>query len=334
MGEAHREPWQRGDLVLLGAVVLLGASFLVRLGAVDITEPDEARYAAVARAMVEGGDYVTPSINGFIYLDKPPLLHWLNALSMRVFGFTAFAARLPSVLAALAAVFITCLIGASMGGRRTGLWAAIVLGTSIMHAGVARFCRYDAVFALALTAALGCVWQAIRNPQTMRWHVAGGVCVGAAILTKGPIGLVLATVALVVFLVLAGSGRAPCKILVVVTEDKDKERFEAVEAEAKKRGYGLFTVADSLGALKKAHTERPDKILVMLREPRFSECHVVRELWADRHTKDIPIASLDDKGASVEMFRSFQAALGSSARSPWAPGVGAPGRSPRLVGRA
>ena len=187
----RQQPWPRGDLALLVAALLLGAAYFVRLGVVDVTEPDEVRYAVVGRTMVESGDAITPRVNGFVYLDKPPLLHWLNALSMRLSGFTAFAARLPSVLAGLGTVAVAAGLAAGLAGRRAGLWTAIVLLSAVLPAGVSRLCRYDAVFTLGLTAALACAWQALRQPQRLGWYIGAGAGVAAAILTKGPVALVL-----------------------------------------------------------------------------------------------------------------------------------------------
>ena len=65
----------------MAAAALFGASAValtIRLGALGLLEPDEARYAAVAKSMLASGDLVTPRFNGFVYLDKPPMLHWLT----------------------------------------------------------------------------------------------------------------------------------------------------------------------------------------------------------------------------------------------------------------
>ena len=196
-------PWPRRDTALLVAAVVLAAAYFVRLGVVDVTEPDEVRYAVVARTMVESGDIVTPRINGCVYLDKPPLLHWLNALSMRALGFTAFAARLPSVLVGLATVAVAGWLAASIAGREAGLWTSVVLLSAAMPAGVSRLCRYDALFTLGVTAALACAWQALQHPGCLRWYAAAGVCTAAAILAKGPVALALVGGSLAVFALLA-----------------------------------------------------------------------------------------------------------------------------------
>ena len=96
------------ELVLLLAVSLpflffgLGLSFL---------DPDEGLYGAIAREMVQRGDWVTPRFNGFPYLEKPPLLFWLTALTFRLFGPSEWAVRLWSVLPALGTVLLAWRMG-------------------------------------------------------------------------------------------------------------------------------------------------------------------------------------------------------------------------------
>jgi hypothetical protein len=64
-----------------------------------LLEPQEARYAEIPREMLASGDLVVPRLNGLPYFEKPPLLYWANAASLRLFGETPFAARLPTRLA-------------------------------------------------------------------------------------------------------------------------------------------------------------------------------------------------------------------------------------------
>ena len=53
------------------------------LGTIPFLEPDEGRYAEIPREMLASGDFVTPRLNGVVYLEKPPLYYWGTALSMR-----------------------------------------------------------------------------------------------------------------------------------------------------------------------------------------------------------------------------------------------------------
>ena len=90
-------------LLLVAATVL----FFAGLGRLPLIEPDEGRNAEVGREMLASGDWVTPHYNGFAYLDKPAVYFWMVAASMKMFGVSEAAARLPSALMALATTLAT-----------------------------------------------------------------------------------------------------------------------------------------------------------------------------------------------------------------------------------
>src|ERR1700684_2976780 len=78
---------------LLAAII-----YLPGLGRPALWEPDEGRYAEIAREMVVSGDYVTPRDDFELYFEKPPLVYWANAASIKVFGGNEFAVRLSGAL--------------------------------------------------------------------------------------------------------------------------------------------------------------------------------------------------------------------------------------------
>src|SRR6476469_160549 len=79
--------------------------------------PDEPRYAQVAREMLERGDWITPTLGGHTWFEKPALLYWLEILSYRVFGVSEAAARLGPALCGLATVAALYVIGRTLQGR-------------------------------------------------------------------------------------------------------------------------------------------------------------------------------------------------------------------------
>src|SRR2546428_13485046 len=89
-------------------VLLVSALFfslaMLRAGSMPLTDPDEGRYAEIAREMVASGDYVVPHLFSIPYLEKPPLLYWLTALSFRALGENEIAARLVPALTPTAGV--------------------------------------------------------------------------------------------------------------------------------------------------------------------------------------------------------------------------------------
>ncbi len=88
---------KRVQVLLL--VAFTSVLYFVNLGQWDLWNPDEPRYAEVAREMVINGDWVLMHYNGDVYPDKPPLFFWLIGLSSYLFqGFTSFSVRFPSSL--------------------------------------------------------------------------------------------------------------------------------------------------------------------------------------------------------------------------------------------
>ncbi len=113
-----------------GLVTLVGLGlFFPGLGVPGLMDPDEGRYAEIAREMLLLRDWLVPHLNLVPYLEKPPLVYWLTAMSLGAFGLGEWAARLPSALAALAGLYLAFWLGRALWGERQGLWGAVVLAT-------------------------------------------------------------------------------------------------------------------------------------------------------------------------------------------------------------
>ena len=80
----------------------------------------DAVQAQIARNMITSGDWVTPRLDGVVYLEKPPLIYWLIAASYKIFGIHDWAARVPMALASLAVCWLTTAFGIWAFGRRAG----------------------------------------------------------------------------------------------------------------------------------------------------------------------------------------------------------------------
>src|SRR5260370_215325 len=107
---------KRGWLLLF---IGIAGFYLWGLGSLPLVGPDEPRYAEVAREMFVRGDFVTPTLGGFPWFEKPPLLYWMMVAAYRVFGINEYAVRLgPAICGLLTAVFIY-LIGRTIGKHRS-----------------------------------------------------------------------------------------------------------------------------------------------------------------------------------------------------------------------
>src|SRR4030042_4017626 len=117
---------------------LLGFCFffyLLNLGQWDLWNPDEPRYAQVAREMVNGGEWILMHFNGKVYGDKPPLFFWFIALSSFLWqGFNSFSVRFPSALFGTLTVLLTFLIGKYLYSSRTGFLSGLIIATSVQFA--------------------------------------------------------------------------------------------------------------------------------------------------------------------------------------------------------
>src|SRR2546421_3482707 len=114
----------RHYLLLLLLSMLLS---LVNLGTPSLWDIDEGNNAEAAREMYESGNWIVPTFNFVLRVDKPALLYWLQMLGYHFFGVSEFSARLPSALAALGAVLLTYELGRKMFSPVAGLYAGLVL---------------------------------------------------------------------------------------------------------------------------------------------------------------------------------------------------------------
>src|SRR5690349_16295927 len=130
-------------VAMLALPVVAAALLAIRLD-VPAFFDNEGRYAEVAREMVLRGDWISPHLDFTLFLNKPPLTFWLAALVFRLAGPTEWA-RLVALVAAAAALYATCRLGALLHGARAGLVGGLALATSVGFALEARTLRPDMV---------------------------------------------------------------------------------------------------------------------------------------------------------------------------------------------
>lgn len=182
----------RGDLLIL--ILFFGTIYLFAASRLTLTNPDEPRYAGIAREMIATGDWVTPRLNDTRYFEKPPLVPWLVALSRLAFGPGETAARLPAVVFGVGGVLLAYAAGRRLFGREAGLAASVVLGTSLLHFALSWLLLLDMALAVTMSAALFCFLLGVREPPGPRRRglfLALYATAALATLAKGLIGVLL-----------------------------------------------------------------------------------------------------------------------------------------------
>jgi 4-amino-4-deoxy-L-arabinose transferase-like glycosyltransferase len=184
---------------LLLILSLGGLVFLFNLGQRDLWEPDETRYAVVAREMKGSGNWIVPHLNGAAYAEKPPLFFWLVNLSTFFFGENSeFTNRLPSALAGLFTLLITVLFAERLFNEKAGLFSGLALATCLLFPQVSRWMLLDSLFVLLFVAATLFLYQGFHiEEKRRRGYLLAGLFMGFGVLTKGPI----AYLPLLIFLV-------------------------------------------------------------------------------------------------------------------------------------
>jgi 4-amino-4-deoxy-L-arabinose transferase-like glycosyltransferase len=162
-------------------------------------------YLQIAREMLGRHDFVTPTIDGVRFFDKPPLMYWMAAASMRVFGVHDWAGRLPLALGVLALLLAVYGLGMRLyRSERAGMYAALALATSVGPYLYTRFYIPDILIALWMTLSVHLFLMALERVDEGRsalWAAVGfGAVMGLDVLTKGLIGVVFPVAFVVVYL--------------------------------------------------------------------------------------------------------------------------------------
>ena len=117
-------------------------------------EPDESRYAEIPREMLQHGDWITPRLQGEPYLEKPPLLYWITAVSFQLFGVHDWAARLPPALAVHGTILVLYFLGRRGFGEAAAFRGALMLSLAPGFVSIGRLLIIDGVLTFCTTLAL------------------------------------------------------------------------------------------------------------------------------------------------------------------------------------
>lgn len=201
----QRPPYRKLFALLVFACIFV----FLGLGEAKLIDWDENIYAEASRQMVLRGDYLNVFINDQAFTEKPPFFFWELSASYHLFGINEFSARFPSGIAAILMIGLFFFIGGRISSYRVGLLWGVVYLTSLLPSSFARAAVIDHTFNLFIAAATFSLYlyDVSRRdhlsstnipsliPVHLRYLTAAALCMGLAVLTKGPLGGVIPLVA-------------------------------------------------------------------------------------------------------------------------------------------
>jgi 4-amino-4-deoxy-L-arabinose transferase-like glycosyltransferase len=188
MNTSARYPWQRTAILVLITLLIIR---LLLMWYLPLTDTTEARYAEIARKMLETGNWVTLLHDyGVPFWAKPPLSIWLSAASMGLFGVNEVAARLPALLLSLATLWLVVDLARLHMGRSAALACALLLAGSLLFFGAAGTVMTDPALLFCVTLSQVAFWHALVRRSRL-WSYLLFVGLGLGLLAKGPLALVL-----------------------------------------------------------------------------------------------------------------------------------------------
>jgi 4-amino-4-deoxy-L-arabinose transferase-like glycosyltransferase len=194
------------EKVLLVLLLCIPATYLLTLGWHGLIDPDEGRYAEVAREMLITGDWVTPHLNFVKFFDKPPFLYWLTSASLFLFGQNEFAARLGPAICGIITLGIVFLLSSNLYGKRAGAISSLVLGTSLLYFALAHVVITDMPLTFCITLSLAGFYLGQRGQSAWMAGFYGGM--GLGLLAKGLIGVILPLGTVLIWICLTGNRHA------------------------------------------------------------------------------------------------------------------------------
>lgn len=181
-------------LFLLGIVICLNFTGLFN----EILEPDGTIYAALAKQIAKSGNWLFLWVNGTDWLDKPHLPFWMAAVSFKIFGYTAFAYKLPSFILFIVSIYYCYRLAAVIYSKETARLATLIYG-SALHIIISNFDGKVEIYLTAfVVAAMYHMYRAFESKWF--WHiVAAALFAACAAMTKGIFVLITIAVGFVIY---------------------------------------------------------------------------------------------------------------------------------------
>ena len=182
-------------------LIALGLLFFLGNQAIAVTDPVESNYTQTAAEMLASGDYVSPRIYGNYWYDKPVFFYWELIAAFKIFGITDFAARFFPALFGILGMLMTYAFAKKIYDEKTGFLSAAILGTSFEYWLISKTVITDLTLFLFFNAVLIFFYLAYTGRNKNLYYLCD-LFAGLAVLTKGPIGILLPGFIVTVFICL------------------------------------------------------------------------------------------------------------------------------------
>ena len=184
--------------ILWATIIIAGIVFFWGLGSMKLLSLNEGRRALAIQAMVASGNWLLPHLNGELYLTKPPLLYWLSSSLAVIWGVNEWTLRLPSALAAIAVLVMVYRYTLKQSGQWAALFSVQILIANLGFVMLGRRAEIEMLLTALCVGSLLSALQYIQNKASKNWIYLSYFLLALALMTKGPLVLLLVTLPLLV----------------------------------------------------------------------------------------------------------------------------------------
>lgn len=198
--------------------VIASCLFFPLLGQVHLFDWDEINFAECAREMMVMNNYSRVHINYLPFWEKPPMFIWLQVLSMKMFGVGDYAARFPNAVVGVVTLLALFYAGKRVVNEKMALWWVGLYAASWLPHFYFKSGIIDPLFNLFIFLAFFQVYLTGDTDKKKLHAILAGVFLGLAVLTKGPVAILVALLSFIVYLILnRGLGGLKAGSLLLIT---------------------------------------------------------------------------------------------------------------------
>ncbi len=195
------------NLLLGGLALLVFLSFLAGIGSGPLFDVDEGAFSEATREMLASKNYLTTYLNGAPRFDKPILIYWLQLVSVKAFGISEFAFRLPSAISATIWALATFLFVRKERGETEAILSTALLALSLQVSIIAKAAIADALLNCCLAVSMFAIFRFWRDKRRSHIYVAAAA-MALGMLDKGPVAVLIPLVPSFLFFLLEKEPKA------------------------------------------------------------------------------------------------------------------------------